>query len=62
VSSLDRARDSIDLVAASVDASLGIVAHAIFGEDLVYRPCADALGRSHEDGRGRLRVSKVDML
>src|SRR6267142_2693620 len=37
VSSLDRACDSIDLVAASVDASLGIVAHAIFGEDLVYR-------------------------
>src|SRR5258705_2738969 len=37
VSSLDRARDLIDLVAASVDASLGIVEHAIFGEDLVYR-------------------------
>src|SRR6267154_3683370 len=37
VSSLDRARDSIDLVAASVDASLGIVEHAIFGEDLIYR-------------------------
>src|ERR1700693_4499763 len=37
VSSLDRARDSIDLVAASVDASLGIVEQAIFGEDLVYR-------------------------
>src|SRR5207302_8410273 len=37
VSSLDRARDSIDLVAASVDASLGIVEHAIFREDLVYR-------------------------
>src|SRR5260370_23192120 len=37
VSSLDRARDSIDLVAASVYASLGIVEHAIFGEDLVNR-------------------------
>ena len=35
VSSLDRARDSIELVAASVDASLGIVEHTIFGEDLV---------------------------
>ena len=35
VSSLDRARDSIDLVAASVDASLGIVEHAVFGEDFV---------------------------
>jgi hypothetical protein len=29
VSSLDRARDSIDLVAASVDASLRIVEHAV---------------------------------
>src|SRR5205085_8483662 len=37
VSSLDRARDSIDLVAASVDAALGIVEHAIFGEDFVNR-------------------------
>jgi hypothetical protein len=35
MSSLDRARDSIDLVAASVDASLGIVEHAIFREDFV---------------------------
>src|SRR5207253_11203122 len=34
VSSLDRARDAIDLVPASVDA-LGLVKHAIFGEDLV---------------------------
>src|SRR5207245_4070966 len=37
VSSFDRARDSIDLVAASVDASLGIGEHAIFGEDFVNR-------------------------
>src|SRR5438552_10309320 len=37
VSSLDRARDSINLVAASVDASLGIVEHAISGEDFVNR-------------------------
>src|SRR2546425_10911057 len=35
VSSLDRARDSIDLIAASVDSSLGIVEHAIFLEDFV---------------------------
>jgi hypothetical protein len=35
--SLDRARDSIDLVAASVDASLGILEHAISGEDFVNR-------------------------
>src|SRR6202140_2813201 len=35
VSSLDLARDLIDLVAASVDASLGIVEHAIFREDFV---------------------------
>src|SRR5205809_2864378 len=34
VSSLDRARDAIDLVAATVDAP-GLVEHAIFGEDLV---------------------------
>jgi hypothetical protein len=34
VSSLDRARDAIDLVAAAVDA-LGFVEHAIFGENLV---------------------------
>src|SRR6266436_1554946 len=33
VSSLDRARDAIDLVAATVDAS-GLVENAIFGEDL----------------------------
>jgi hypothetical protein len=37
VSSLERARDSIDLVAASVDASLGIEEDAIFGEDFVNR-------------------------
>jgi hypothetical protein len=34
VSSLDGARDPIDLVAATVDAS-GLVEHAIFDEDLV---------------------------
>jgi hypothetical protein len=34
VSSLDRACDAIDLVAATVDAP-GLVEHAIFGEDLV---------------------------
>src|SRR6185295_8647885 len=34
VSSLDRARDAIDLVAATVDTS-GLIKHAIFGEDLV---------------------------
>src|SRR2546427_193556 len=34
VSSLDHARDAIDLVAATVDAP-GLVEHAIFGEDLV---------------------------
>src|SRR5258708_32817804 len=37
VSSLDRTRDSMDLVAASVDASLGIVEHAIFGVDFFNR-------------------------
>src|SRR5438094_884921 len=34
VSSLDGARDPIDLVAATVDA-FGLVEHAIFGEDFV---------------------------
>ena len=37
MSSLDRAGNSIDLVVTSVGASLGIVEHAIFGEDLVNR-------------------------
>src|SRR5262245_9860989 len=35
VSGPDRARDAIDLVAATVDALAGVVEHAIFGEDLV---------------------------
>jgi hypothetical protein len=34
VSSVDRARDAIDLVAAKVDAP-GFVEYAVFGEDLV---------------------------
>jgi len=37
VSGLDCARDSIVLVAALVDAPLGIVERAIFGEDFVNR-------------------------
>jgi hypothetical protein len=37
VSSPDRARDAIDLVAATVDA-LGLIEHAIFGEYLVDGP------------------------
>src|SRR5207244_11711985 len=39
VSNLDRARDAIDLVAATLYA-LGRGAHAIFGEDLVDRRAA----------------------
>src|SRR5437879_1520654 len=35
VSSLDRACDSIDLIAASVGSSLGIVERAVFREDFV---------------------------
>src|SRR4029077_12898366 len=35
VSSPNHARDAIDLVAAMVDAPIGVVEHAIFGEDLV---------------------------
>jgi hypothetical protein len=37
VSSFDGTRDSTDLVAASVDASLGIVEHALIGEDFANR-------------------------
>src|SRR5947199_4143822 len=35
VSSPDRAGDAIDLVAATVDATSGVVEHAVFGVDLV---------------------------
>ena len=35
MSGFDRARDAIDLVAATIDTLAGIVEHAIFGEDLV---------------------------
>ena len=35
MSALDRARDAIDLVAATLDAPVEVVEHAIFGEDLV---------------------------
>jgi len=35
VSSFDRGRDAIDLVAAPVNAPAGVVEHAIFGEDVV---------------------------
>ena len=51
VSSLDRARDSINLVAASVDASLGIVENAIFGEDFVNRRAPTRRVVLTEDGR-----------
>jgi hypothetical protein len=32
---LDRARNAIDLVAATVDARFGVVKHAVFGPDLI---------------------------
>jgi hypothetical protein len=35
VSSPDRARNAINLIAATVDARLGIIEHAVFGPDLV---------------------------
>jgi hypothetical protein len=35
VSSPDRARNAINLVAATVDARFGIIEHAVFGPDLV---------------------------
>src|SRR5579864_3752433 len=37
MSRLDRARHPLDLVAASVGAAVGVVEHAIFGEELVDR-------------------------
>ena len=60
VSSLDGARDPIDLVAATVDAS-GLVEHAIFGEDLVDGR-ASTRGVVFTEDVVRLRVSKVDMV
>jgi hypothetical protein len=35
MSALDRVRDAIDFVAATIDAPVGVVEHAIFGEDLI---------------------------
>src|SRR5262249_41754810 len=35
MSSLDRAREAIDFVPPTVDALMGVVEHAIYGEDLV---------------------------
>jgi hypothetical protein len=49
VSSLDRTRDAIDLVPATVDAP-GLVEHAVFGEDLV-DDCAPTRGRFHRTRR-----------
>lgn len=54
------ARDSIDLVATSIDATHGIVEHAIVGEHLV-NPRAPARGSFSPKTSSRLRVSKVDM-
>ncbi len=61
VGRLDRARDAIDLVAATVDTSIRIVEHAIFGEDLVDGRAPTHGSFSPKTSR-RLRVSKVDML
>jgi hypothetical protein len=61
VSSLDRARDAIDLVAATVDA-LGLEEHAIFGEDLGDGRAPSRAGSFSPKTSRRLRVSKVDML
>lgn len=61
VSSLNRARDAIDLIAASIDASLGIVEHAVFGKYLVYSRAPTRRGFSPKTSR-RLRMSKVDVL
>ena len=60
MSSLDRTRDAIDLVAASVGVSLRIIEHAIFGKYLVYRRAPTRGSFSPKTSR-RLRMSKVDM-
>jgi hypothetical protein len=60
VSSLNRARDAIDLVAATVDA-VGFVEHAIFGEDLVDGR-APRRGVVFTEDVVKIAVSKVDML
>jgi len=58
VSNLDRTRDAIDFVAATVDAS-GLVAHAICGEDLVD-------GRAPPRGviftEDVVKIAEIDML
>ena len=58
VSSLDRASDAIDLVAATVDAP-GLVERAIFGEDLVD-------GRAPPRGviftEDVVKIAEIDML
>jgi len=61
VSCLDRARDAIDLVAATVDARFGVVEHAVFGPELVDGRAPTRGSFSPKTSR-RLRVSKVDML
>jgi hypothetical protein len=60
VSSLDLARDAIDLVAATVDAPGGVVEHAIFGVDLVDGR-APTRAVVFTENVWRLRVSKVEM-
>jgi hypothetical protein len=70
VSSPERARDAIDLVAATIDAPAlpsgldaitGIIEHAIFGEDLVDSG-ASMRGVVFAKTSRRLRIINVDML
>src|SRR5437773_10740025 len=62
VSSPDRSRDAIDLVAATVDAPAGFVEHAIFGEDLVDGRASVRRVVFTENVVKRFRDSKVEML
>jgi hypothetical protein len=61
MSGSDLARDTIDLVAAAIDALAGVVEHAIFEVELVDAARRRA-GSFSPKTSCRLRVNKVDML
>jgi hypothetical protein len=61
VSGPDRARDALDLVAATVDARFGVVEHAIFDPDLVDGR-APARGVVFTEDVVKVADQQVDML
>jgi hypothetical protein len=58
MSSLDHARDAVDLVATAVNA-VGLVEYGVFVEDLVDR-CASTHGTISPNTSWRLRSNKSD--